>query len=47
MAQQVKDTVLSLLWHKFDPWPGNFCMLRVRPKNKKIHTGKRVNSSDL
>ena len=24
MAQQVKDPVLSLLWHGFNPWPGNF-----------------------
>ena len=33
MAQQVKDPVLSLLWlrsllwSRFDPWLGNFCML--------------------
>ena len=25
VAQQVKDPVLSLLWHEFDPWPGRFC----------------------
>ena len=35
MAQWVKDLVLSLpwlmslLWCGFDPWPRNFCMLRV------------------
>ena len=40
MAQQVKDPVLSLLWFwlqpwlGFDPWPGNFHMLRVQPKKK-------------
>ena len=26
MAQLVKDLSLSLLWHGFDPWPGNFHM---------------------
>ena len=26
MAQQVKDLVLSLLWLRFEPWPGNFCV---------------------
>ena len=41
MAQQVKDLVVSLqqfqslLWHLFDPWPGNFCMPWVRQKKKK------------
>ena len=41
MAQQVKDLVLSLLWLwlllwcRFDPWPGNFCMPQVQPKKKK------------
>ena len=32
MAQWVKDPVLSLLWHGFDPWPGNFCMPWAWPK---------------
>ena len=43
---QLKDLVLSLyrlrslLWHRFDPWPGNFHMLWVHttpapPKKKK------------
>ena len=42
MAQQVQDPVLSLqqlrslLWHGFDPWPGNFCMLWLRKKKKKF-----------
>ena len=41
MAQGVKDLALSLqqfgslLWHGFDPWPGNFRMPQVLPKNKK------------
>ena len=38
MAQQFKDLVLSLPWLGFDPWPGNFHMLWVQPKNKKIKT---------
>ena len=38
LAHQVKDLALSLLWHGFDPWPGNFHMLWVQhpsppPKN--------------
>ena len=42
VAQQVKDLALSLLWHQFDPWPGNFCMLWVWPKQKqKQKTGYR------
>ena len=41
MVQQVKDLVLSLpwlrllLWHGFDPWPGNFHMPGMQPKNKQ------------
>ena len=31
----VKDLVLLLLWHGFDPWPGNFHMPWVLPKKKK------------
>ena len=39
VVQWVKDLVVSLqwlgslLWHGFDPWPRNFCMPRVWPKN--------------
>ena len=46
VAQQVKDLVLSLqwlrslLWHGFNPWPGNFHMLQVQPKKKKKNEGK-------
>lgn len=32
VAQQVKDPVLSLLWLRFDPLPGNFLVLWVWPK---------------
>ena len=42
VAQWVnKDLVLllehfeSLLWHRFNPWPGNFHVPQVWPKNKK------------
>lgn len=39
-ALRVKDPVLSrlwlwsLLWHWFDPWPGNLCVLQVQPPKK-------------
>ena len=37
MAQQVKDLALPLLWHRFDPWPGNFhCCGRGQKKTKII-----------
>lgn len=37
VAWQVKDTVLSPLWlrsllyHDFNPWPRNFCMMQELP----------------
>ena len=40
VAQKVKDLALSLLWLwlllwcGFDPWPGNFHMPQVWPKNQ-------------
>ena len=40
-AQWFKDLALSLLWlrsllwHRVDPWPGNFYMPQVWPKKKK------------
>ena len=36
MIQQIKGPELSLLWCGFDPWPGNFCMPWVQPKNNLI-----------
>ena len=36
-------SVWSLLWRGFDPWPGNFCMLRVQPKKKKKKKKKQSN----
>ena len=57
MAQWVKDPALSLqqlgllLWHGFDPWPGNFRMPQVRPKKKspklEIHSGTKVSHKDI
>ena len=41
MAQRIKDQALSLhwleslLWHGFNPWPKNFCMLWMLEKKKK------------
>ena len=31
---EVKDSAVSLLWPKFDPWPQNFHMPWVQPKKK-------------
>ena len=44
VVQRVKDPALSLqqleqlLWHGFDPWPGNFYMPWLWPKKKKEKT---------
>lgn len=35
VAQQVKDSVWSLLWLRFDPWPRDFGMLWVQSKQKQ------------
>ena len=35
VAQWVKDQALSLLWHRFSPWPGYFHMPQSQPKRKK------------
>ena len=37
MAQQLKDPALSLLWHEFNPWPGNFHVPWVVDKKKNIY----------
>ena len=34
VVQQVKDLMLSLLWHGFGPWLGNFLMPWMWPRNK-------------
>ena len=47
MAQWVKDPLWSLrwlrwlLWHGFNPWPGNFHRLWAQPKKekKRMHGG--------
>ena len=35
VVRWVKDLALSLLWHGFNPWPRNFCMLQKQNKNKQ------------
>ena len=40
----VKDPALSLLWRRFDPWPGNLCIPQACPppptkKKTEIMTG--------
>ena len=45
MAHRVKDLALSQLWHGFDAWSGNLCMLQVQPKNnnnKTEHQNKQI-----
>ena len=36
-----KDLVLSLLWYRFNLWPGNFHILRARPGKKKKKERKK------
>ena len=36
MAQHVKGSALSLLWCRFDPWPGNFRVPKAQPKKKDV-----------
>ena len=49
MVQQIKDAVLSLLWHKFKPWPGNLHTPwdRAEGKKKKKSITPKVNTSTL
>ena len=37
VAQQVKDLALPLLWLRFSPWLGSFCVLQAQPKNQLIN----------
>ena len=41
LAQHVKNSVSSLLWHGFSPWPRNFCMLCADKTEKKKKKKKR------
>ena len=47
VAQWVKDLGLSplwlwsLLWFRFDPWPGNVYVLWAQPKKKKKKKKKK------
>ena len=53
VVQWVKDLVLSLLWlrsllwHGFDPWPRNFCLLRAQPKIKFFYIEKKLKLNDI
>ena len=40
---EVKDLVLTLLWCRFHPWLGNFCMPWAWPKKKKKQERKKEN----
>ena len=36
VVQQVKNAALSLLWRKFDPWPGELlCAMDTAKKERK------------
>ena len=35
LGQWGNDSALSLWWHRFNPWPGNFYMPRVHLKKEK------------
>ena len=35
VAQRIKNLTLSLLWHRFNPWPGNFRMPHVCPEQQQ------------
>ena len=53
VAQQVTDPALSLqqlgslLWHRFDPWPGNFHMLQMWQNKTKAKTKTPGNNSNV
>lgn len=36
-VQQVKDLEMSLVWHRFNPWPSTFYMRWVWPKKSTLH----------
>ena len=46
LAQWVENPLLSLLWHRFNPWPRNFCMPWARPKKKRQLLGHEVQQMD-
>ena len=47
MAQWVKDLALSLLWRRFDPWPGNLHMPFGRPPPKAIRAPLPASVADV
>ena len=40
MAQQDKDLLMPLPWHRSDPWPGNIYITWMQPKQKKMKPKK-------
>ena len=42
----VKDLTLSLLWHRFDPWPGTFVWRGHSQKKKKKERKKRKEKAE-
>ena len=49
MAQGVNVTagLESLLWYRFSPWPRNFHMPRVQPKEKSAQELKALRSKEI
>ena len=42
VAQQVKDPVLSLLWLRFHPYPGNLCCQKKKQKSRTIYLRRKA-----
>ena len=47
MAQWIKDPELSLLWHRFGLWPGNFHVPWVWQNKTKQNKRQRENANPL
>ena len=47
MAKGAKDPALSLLWGRLNPWPRNFHMPQVQPKQNKTKTNKQKKPQHL
>ena len=44
MAQWVKDLILSLPWHEFDPWPRNKKKRKEKSKSGGLRSGEKGTS---
>ena len=53
VMQRVKDPALSLqglgllLWCRFSPWPGNFCMPQAQTKRRVKDLSRRFSKEDI